>query len=161
MADYSPILRDDSVKARFWARVDVRGPDECWEWQAGRTKGYGRFKSRSGPQYMAHRMSLVLAGEIPKDGDVTDHICRNKACVNPKHLRFVSQQINATENSIGIAAMNALKTHCKWGHELDGENLKFNALGGRVCRACERRRMREYMRGVRSKARAEQELALA
>ena len=29
---------------RFWSKVDRQGPDECWEWQAGRSeKGYGWF----------------------------------------------------------------------------------------------------------------------
>lgn len=29
---------------RFWSKVDVQGPDDCWEWQASlRTDGGGQF----------------------------------------------------------------------------------------------------------------------
>lgn len=157
MADIIPNPFPDSVKERFWSRVDKRGPDECWEWKGFVTKqGYGRFNA---PWfgYQAHRLSLLMTGAVPKEGDVTDHICRNKSCVNPSHLRFVTQKINATENSIGIAAVNVAKTHCKRGHPLFGENLKINAFGGRVCRDCERMRCREYMRGLAAKARAARE----
>ncbi len=32
----------ESTLARFWAKVDVRGPDECWPWRgATDPKGYG------------------------------------------------------------------------------------------------------------------------
>lgn len=154
MADYSLILRDDSVKARFWRKVDKRGPDECWPWKdALSCKGYGTFKNRT-IGHPAHRVSLMLSGAVPKDGDVTDHICRNKGCVNPRHLRFVTQQKNATENSIGIAAINLAKTHCKRGHELTGWNLIVNAIGNRVCRECAKTRSRDYMRERKAKARA-------
>jgi hypothetical protein len=28
---------------RFWAKVALAGPGECWEWQAAMCKGYGVF----------------------------------------------------------------------------------------------------------------------
>lgn len=39
---------------------------------------------------------------------------------------------------------NALKTHCKYGHPLDGSNLSIDTLGKRVCKSCQRDRMRRY-----------------
>ena len=155
MADYSLILRDDSVKARFWAKVDVRGPDDCWEWQACKSQGYGLFTIASA-NTQAHRASLVLSGAVPQDGDVTDHMCCNKGCVNPKHLRFVTQKVNVHENNPGPVAKNVVKTHCLRGHELFGTNLKvYRTRRGyvmRICKTCERARIREYKRGVRKTA---------
>jgi len=155
MADYSLILRDDSVKARFWAKVDKRRPDECWEWQACKISGYGTFWMGGNAQ--AHRASLILSGQVPKDGDVTDHICCNKSCVNPSHLRFVTQKINVHENNPGPVAKNAVKTHCLLGHPLFGENLNAYAYKGsvmRICRTCARARVREWRHGNAAKARA-------
>ena len=35
---------DPDIVARFWAKVDRRGDDECWPWLAStRSKGYGAF----------------------------------------------------------------------------------------------------------------------
>jgi hypothetical protein len=73
---------------RFLAKVDRRGPDECWEWKAARyPSGYGAFAlgPNRGKQY-AHRVSEYIAnGPIP-DGIHVCHHCDNPPCCNPDHL---------------------------------------------------------------------------
>ncbi len=75
-----------TVEQRFWSKVTVGLPDECWEWQAGRTPaGYGRF-SYNKKQWYAHRISWTLTyGAIP-DGKHVLHRCDNTGCCNPSHL---------------------------------------------------------------------------
>ena len=83
------LILNERELARFWKQVDKRGPDECWNW-LGYTKGakreYGGFflkrKNRS-----AHRVSCVIHGIRLQEGRVVDHLCNNKRCVNPAHLK--------------------------------------------------------------------------
>ena len=60
------ILTDTQLQ-KFWAKVNIRGKDECWEWTAGtQSKGYGSF-SVAGKTYNAHRISFMLAyGYMPR-----------------------------------------------------------------------------------------------
>ena len=45
---------------RFWAKVDRRSNEECWEWKAGRnTFGYGVFHPTKRKTVGAHRLSLI------------------------------------------------------------------------------------------------------
>lgn len=158
-----------SLAERFWAKVDKTGTPEhpeCWVWTAHRMpSGYGQMNIGGGRKVYAHRMAYELVvGPIP-EGLVTDHLCRNRACVNPAHLEPVTQKVNHERGEAhvhvhrwqeGSAALKRNKTHCKHGHVFDEANTFRPLGGGRVCRACQA----NYQRKLRARRR-EQNAAAA
>ncbi|MFC9821427.1 helix-turn-helix domain-containing protein [Streptomyces erythrochromogenes] len=85
---------------RFWAKVDKRGPTDCWLWTAAVNEhGYGVMRperQRTGPTVKAHRVSLTLAG-VEINGRSVLHSCDTPRCVNPAHLSPGDQKANIAE----------------------------------------------------------------
>ena len=129
--------------ARIWKRISVTG--DCWLWTGAKTnKGYGQIRSDDHRQLAyVHRIIYELfSGPIPP-GMQIDHLCRVRNCVKPQHLEVVTARENVLRGH-GPAAANAIKTHCKHGHEFNEANTR--ASGGqrrcRICCAAEARRQR-------------------
>jgi hypothetical protein len=110
-------------------------PEGCWEWTGAITsKGYGSI-GHEGRRLSSHRLSYeLLVGEIP-DGLHLDHLCRNRKCCNPEHLEPVPQRTN-TLRGVSFAAENAVKTHCRHGHEYTEANTYVDSRGSRSCKTC-------------------------
>lgn len=93
-----------SPEELFWAKVNKT--DTCWLWTGVKGGlGYGHFKSR-GKNQVAHRYAYeLLVGPIGS-GLVLDHyICFDRSCVNPDHLRQVTQAQNS-QNRAGLPSNN-------------------------------------------------------
>ncbi len=134
MLNQSTTFGDPRLPTRFWDKVRVLD-DGCWEWTASRNRGYGRF-SPSGQQrdVYAHRYAYeILIGAIP-GGLQSDHLCRNRACVNTAHLEVVTNRQNTLRGE-GITAQQARQTHCNKGHPFDLMNTRIYR-GRRYCRPC-------------------------
>ena len=91
----------------FWPKVNKSG--ECWQWMGGKTpNGYGHVNVWTGNRKTTaatHRVSYELAnGEIPNGMEI-DHVCHNRGCVKPDHLRVVTHKQNL-ENLSGLSARN-------------------------------------------------------
>lgn len=128
------------VLARFWSKVNKT--DTCWLWTGfNNGRGYGQFIAH-GKRMYAHRISLELArGIIPDDLEV-DHLCRNRACVNPAHLEAVTHKENLARSPLSLGKVKSAKTHCPQGHPYSGSNLHTGPKGQRYCRTCLRARSR-------------------
>ena len=85
----------------------------CWEWRGARnTKGYGTIRVDSyGPAKSAHRVAYSeMVGPI-EEGLEIDHLCKNRACINPDHLEAVTRTVN-------VQRVDQRKGVCKNGHDM-------------------------------------------
>ena len=141
------------VVARFWASVDFDNSEECWPW--GKNKnydGYGIFYFDR-KHWMAHRFSFeIVNGPVPLNLTI-DHECRNRLCVNPKHLRLATNKKNILIGKAPSAGY-AVAEKCIRGHVFDVKNTyrwqKKNGEWMRQCRACHNRRSAADMRAKRA-----------
>lgn len=112
-------------------------PDEngCWNSDySPASKGYcgvGASIDGKSVTFLAHRASWTYThGKIP-DGMVVDHMCRNRRCVNPDHLRLLTLARN-TQLRLGREFPEG---QCAYGHPED-VFMKRYFWGGRYQRAC-------------------------
>ncbi len=99
-------MSESALEKRFWDKVDVKGPDDCWLWTAGMfSSGYGQIRV-GGKSRLAHRVSYEIhSGPIP-DGMQVNHTCsgrypkgsgENRRCVNPSHLKLGTAKSNSKD----------------------------------------------------------------
>jgi len=142
-----------SLRKRFEAHIDrTSSLDGCWLWTGAcvyveGVRAYGRIAlpaPHSRIKMAAHRVSYELYKGPILNGDVLDHLCAIKQCVNPDHLEAVSMRTN-TLRGPAPNAVTCRRQACQHGHDLSQpENVTVYKDGRRRCRLCiqERRRRR-------------------
>src|SRR3990167_3423457 len=140
---------------KFINNVCINKTTGCWDW-IGMTQidGYGRF-TYLGKSELAHRIAYAwLIGKIPRGRGknilVIDHLCDNRGCVNPLHLKLVTDSINFYRSSAG-AAINRRKTHCIHGHVLpEPKIISTTGKKMRICKVCKKvYDARRYASGIK------------
>jgi len=122
----------------FWAKVD-RKEGHCWNWLAYKKDGYGVFQINHKPRggiaivRQAHRIAYeLLRGPVPAYL-VLDHLCENRACVNPDHLNPTTLIANTARSPRWAGN----RTHCPKGHPYSQRNtLWHKSRYGRRCSTC-------------------------
>lgn len=135
---YRPDLQAFTERFENKIRKDAN-PKGCWEWTKKLTRhGYGfvQITTDLGKKqtFAAHRLAYVLfKSPLPKgrqwngrggyDGVLLRHMCNNRKCVNPAHLR------------IGTARQNVRdRTHAGWGFGENSANVKLTYAKVRAIR---------------------------
>jgi hypothetical protein len=143
----------DSVKKRFWAKVDKHS-EGCWVWIGAKTakrpkrkiapatQGYGVIHINKRPFY-AHRLSFLMHNGYLTEGLVIDHKCDNSLCVNPGHIVETTNKENVTRSHkfSGNFGGYYVKSICKYGHNRIPGNSK-------PCETCYKERLANLRKKV-------------
>lgn len=110
--DFERRFREISMKRKtftdVWELVPKGSPNECWEWQGYKAKGYGLMMVNQ-VSYYAHRLVYGLTYpntiefKAPQDKKLKQfimHKCDNPACCNPSHMELGSQEDNNKDAKI-------------------------------------------------------------
>lgn len=119
------LLPKPTPEERFWRKVDMRGPNACWEWNGKRNNyGYGIFHITHKRQ-VAHRVAYEFATGMLIGEFQIDHACHNRACCNPNHLRLATNKQNSENiagpqrnSKSGIRGVYWHKAAGKWAAEV-------------------------------------------
>lgn len=127
-----------------WYKEDPK--TGCWNWLRYKApNGYGRaWDAKAKKVVWAHRyMYEKLVGPILKGLDI-DHLCRNRACVNPKHIEPVTRACNirrGLKTKLNNIDVNEIRKLWKYGKKNQLElGVVFGVGGSQISRIVNNKR---------------------
>ena len=91
----------EHIIPRLWSRIDVRGKNECWPWKGHVIdSGYGSYNyadEGKSKRIYAHRAIAEVQGVLTDPAMVVRHLCGNRVCCNPAHLKQGTHKENAAD----------------------------------------------------------------
>lgn len=137
-----PIPAAVARRAHDHHTIDSNG---CWiSTYSTTSRGYaqiGWYDRATGKTVMvlAHRASWThVNGQMPL-GETLDHLCHEKRCVNPEHLRLLSNEQNARRGALDIDDVPI--GECLHGHGPENMTRRERMMRGKLvtvseCRVC-------------------------
>lgn len=121
-------------------------PSKCWQWTAALNwRGRPKFRGDGRDVYAYRWVYEKMFGLIQPPLQL-DHLCMNKACVNPWHLEKVTAKEN-TRRGNSPTGVKSRQKYCKRGHPFSPSNTLIHGRIGnrrqRRCRACVNARKRK------------------
>lgn len=117
---YSRVVKTDKNK-----KGGISG--ECWEFPGPRYNGYSSF-SFQGKKKAGHIWSCeITAKRLRREGEVVRHLCGNKCCVSPTHVRFGTCSENARDTL--MHGTRAAKLDPEKVREIRASGLSAKELG--------------------------------
>jgi hypothetical protein len=124
----------------------------CLEWTGSNNgSGYGEVRIGGRKRY-AHRLAYEAKVGPIADGQVIDHLCRNRACINPLHIEAVGQHINVRRGDKGGSVSEDGSFRCRKCGSADGvakPDKRASGGFGMRCAPCTRAYSLAYSRANR------------
>lgn len=99
----------ESQLLRFWRKVSIGGPNDCWEWNRRRNDlGYGNVFIE-GKCRLSHRIAYFIANGAFLDALKVCHTCDNPPCCNPAHLWLGTDGANVADRDAKGRLVNGKK----------------------------------------------------